>query len=279
MRKLLDEAHQSANHTIEQNLRVGLRNLRNAVMKFHEMTAPEIRSVKRDASVVLAPIAACEQHGRHLPTYTDTILCTAVAEGVESRLAQEVLLLPTLWLGASHHHLRYGGTLSADVDMHVAILTSLLEPLLVDGFQRVMILNGHGGNIDTLHVALRKLQNRYPNRHLTGASYWELAEKELAILAEGPRKSMGHACEFETSMVLALRPDLVRRDAIKDDPPSDDAGLRGLFTAEDMYQKTDHGCVGFPERASVPKGRACLDAAIARTCEVVFALLRKPLPR
>lgn len=248
-------------------------------MRFHEMTAPQIRQVPRDGVVVIAPVAACEQHSRHLPVFTDTILCTAVAEEVEAKMPKEVLLLPTMWLGASHHHLRLGGTLSADVDTHVTILCEVLEPLLADGFQRVMILNGHGGNIDTLHMALRKLQPHYPNRHLTGASYWELADKELAGLAEGPRKSMGHACEYETSMVLALRPELVRHDQIKDDPPQDDAALRGLFTAEDMYQKTDHGCVGFPERASAEKGRACLDAAIARTGAVVAALLRRPLPR
>jgi creatinine amidohydrolase len=248
-------------------------------VKFHELTAPQLQSVSREATVVMAPIAACEQHSRHLPTFTDTILCTAVAEGVEAKMPREVLLLPTLWLGASHHHLRYGGTLSADVDTHVTILCELLEPLLADGYQRVLILNGHGGNIDTLHVALRKLQPRYPNRHLTGASYWELADKEIAALADGPRKSMGHACEFETSMVLALRPELVRRNEIRDDPPNEDAGLRGLFTAEDMYQKTDHGCVGYPERASAEKGRALLTAAITRTCGVVAALLRRPLPR
>jgi creatinine amidohydrolase len=248
-------------------------------MKFHEMTAPLIRQVPRDAVVVIVPIAACEQHSRHLPVHTDTILCTAVAEGVEAKMPKEVLLLPTMWLGASHHHLRLGGTLSAAVDTHVTLLCELLEPLLVDGFHRVMILNGHGGNIDTLHMALRKLQPRYPHRHLTGASYWELADKELAALAEGPRKAMGHACEFETSMVLALRPELVRRDEIRDDPPHDDTALRGLFTAEDMHQKTDHGCVGFPERASAEKGSACLSAAIARTCDVVAALLSRPLPR
>jgi creatinine amidohydrolase len=248
-------------------------------MKFHEMTAPQIRRVPRDGVVVIAPVAACEQHSRHLPVFTDTILCTAVAEGVEAKMQKEVLLLPTLWLGASHHHLRYGGTLSADVDTHVTILCELLEPLLADGFQRVMILNGHGGNIDTLHMALRKLQPRYPNRHLTGASYWELADRELAALVEGPRKGMGHACEFETSMVLALRPELVQRGEIKDDPPQDDPALRGLFTAEDMYQKTDHGCVGFPERASAEKGRACIEAAVTRIAEVVTALLRRPLPR
>ncbi len=247
-------------------------------MKFHDMTAPELRRVPRDRSVVLAPLAACEQHSDHLPTYTDTILATAVAEGVEQRLPREVLLLPTLWFGASAHHLRFGGTLSAEVDTHIAMICDLLDPLLADGYERVLLLNGHGGNVDTLHVALRRLQPRYPKRILAGASYWELAEKELAGLADGPRKGMGHACEFETSMVLALRPELVRRDLIRDDPPRDDPALRGLFLADDMKQKTDHGAVGYPERASAERGRAFLNAAIGRTVEVVQALLRRPIP-
>src|SRR5262245_61680028 len=189
---------------------------------------PLLRQVSRSDTVVLAPIAACEQHSRHLPTYTDTILVTAIAEGVEQRLPRPVLLLPTLWFGASHHHLPLGGTLSADADTHVTILCELLTPLLEDGYRRLMLLNGHGGNIDTLHMALRRLQPRYRDRLLTGASYWEIAEKEMAPLADGPRKTMGHACEFETSMVLALRPDLVRREEIRDDPAADEPALRGL---------------------------------------------------
>lgn len=248
-------------------------------MKFQEMTAPELRKVARDACVVLAPIAACEQHSLHLPTGTDTFLATAVAEGVERVLPERLLLLPTLWLGASHHHLPFGGTLSADVDTHAAILRELLVPLLEDGFQRLLILNGHGGNIDTMHVALRKLQPRFRDRILAAASYWELADPELANLAEGPRKSMGHACEFETSMMLALRPDLVRRDLIQDDHLPDDPILRGLFIAEDMQQRTDHGAVGYPQRADAAKGQAFLQAAIGRAADVVQALLRRELPR
>jgi creatinine amidohydrolase len=247
-------------------------------MRFHDMTWPLLRQVPRDTTVVVAPIAACEQHSRHLPTYTDTILVTAVAEGVESRLSRQVLLLPTLWFGASHHHLRFGATLSADVDTHIDMLCELVTPLLEDGYQRLLILNGHGGNIDTMQVALRRLQPRYRDRLLTAASYWDLAAKELAALAEGPRKNMGHACEFETSMILALRPDLVRRDEIKDDPPSDTPALRGLYIAEDMWQRTDHGAVGYPERATAEKGRTFLKAAIDRTVEVVEALLARPLP-
>src|SRR4051794_19960190 len=166
-------------------------------MKFHEMTAPQLRQVPRDSVVVVAPIAACEQHSRHLPTFTDTILVTAVAEGVEQRLPQQVLLLPTLWLGASAHHLRFGATLSAEVDTHITLLCDLLRPLLDDGYQRLLVLNGHGGNIDTMQVALRRLHTPYPDRQVTAASYWDLAAPKLAALAEGPRKTMGHACEFE----------------------------------------------------------------------------------
>src|SRR5206468_1753413 len=110
----------------------------DASMKFQEMTAPEIGEVARETTVVLAPLAACEQHSSHLPTFTDTILVTAVAEGVEAKLPREVLLLPTLWLGASHHHLPFGGTLSAAVDAHVTILCELLTPLLEDGYQRLL---------------------------------------------------------------------------------------------------------------------------------------------
>jgi creatinine amidohydrolase len=247
-------------------------------MRFHELTWPQLRQVPRDRVVVVAPIAACEQHSLHLPTYTDTILVTAVAEGVEQRLPNQVVLLPTLWFGASHHHLRFGATLSAQVDTHVDMLCDLLTPLLEDGYQRLLILNGHGGNIDTMQVALRRLQTEWQQRQLSAASYWDLAEKELAALADGPRKRMGHACEFETSMVMALRPELVRREHIKDDPLPDEPALRGLYMAEDMKQRTDHGAVGHPEKASAEKGKKMIAAAVQRVAEVVEALLRRPLP-
>lgn len=247
-------------------------------MRFCELTWPVLRQVPREQVVVVAPLAACEQHGRHLPVFTDTYLVTAVAEGVERRLPDKVLLLPTFWLGASHHHLPFGATLSLEADFHAQVLAELLRPLLDDGYRRILALNGHGGNIDTMHVALRRLHPRYPHCLLTGASYWELAQEELAAVAEGPRKVMGHACEFETSMILALRPDLVRHEEIRDDGLPEDPRLRGLFTAEDMAQRTRRGVFGYPEKASADKGRRMLEAAIGRCVEVVEALLARPLP-
>src|SRR3979409_1766097 len=109
-------------------------------MKFQDLTWPLLRQVSREATVIVAPIAACEQHSRHLPTFTDTILVTAVAKGVESQIPDRVLLLPTLWLGASSNHLRFGGTLSAEVDTHITMLCDLVTPLVEDGYQRILIL-------------------------------------------------------------------------------------------------------------------------------------------
>ena len=177
-----------------------------------------------------------------------------------------------------HHHLRFGATLSASVDIHIDLLCDLLTPLLDDGWMRVLILNGHGGNIDTMQTALRGLQPRYRDRVLAAASYWELAAAELAALAEGPRKTMGHACEFETSMMLALRPDLVRRDRSATTRRATTRPCAACILAEDMKQRTDHGAVGYPERATAEKGRAFLAAAVDRTVEVVQALLKRPAP-
>jgi creatinine amidohydrolase len=242
------------------------------------MTAPEIRGVDRETTLIVAPIAACEQHGPHLPVITDTILATAVAEGVERALADRTLLLPTLWLGASDHHLPFGGTLTASLPAYEQVLVELLTPLLDDGFRRLLILNGHGGNIDPLRVALRRLDKAYPRAILTGAAYWDLADAEIAGLCEGPRKSVGHACEVETSLMLHLRPDLVRRDLIRDDPSTTPAVLAGLTWARDFGRSTDHGVIGHPESADAGRGGRMLEAIVGRVAEVAREVLDLPMP-
>ena len=241
-------------------------------MKLEEMTWPEALRVDRDRSVVLLPIAACEQHSHHLPTFTDTILCGNIAARVEASLPDQVLLLPTLWFGASEHHLPFGATVTVQAMTHVQLLAELLTPFLDDGFRRVMILNGHGGNKDTLRLALRTLQPKYQDRFLVGASYWEIAADELAALATEKRKDMGHACEFETSMVMHLRPDLVRKEKIQNDG-HEYPHLKGLFVADDMSQKTERGCVGFPEAATPELGRKFFEAAVSEVTKAVKAVL------
>ncbi|QVL30682.1 creatininase family protein [Telmatocola sphagniphila] len=248
-------------------------------MRFVDLTWPDIQEIPCDGVVVVIPIAACEQHSLHLPVFTDTILTTAIAEGLERALQAKVLLLPTQWLGASDHHLPFGGTLSAQVDRHIDLVGDLIRSVLKSQFTRIMILNGHGGNIDTMKVALQRLQPEFPDRLMTAATYWEVAEAEFAELGQGPRRKMGHACEYETSMIMALRPDLVRTDRIRnDDTRYRDEACRGVYVAEDMSQCTRQGAVGYPEFATAETGKALLEAAVKRLGEVVEALLRRPLP-
>lgn len=247
-------------------------------LRFAERTAPEIRAVDRGATLVVAPIAACEQHGPHLPVITDTVLATAVAEGVERALGDRVLLLPTLWLGASDHHLPFGGTLTASLPVYESMLVELLAPLLDDGFRRVLVLNGHGGNIDPMRGALRRLDRAYPRAILTGAAYWDIAEHEIAALCEGPLKAVGHACEVETSLMLHLRPDLVRRESIRDDPETTPGVLGGLTWARDFGRRTGHGVVGHPEAADGERGGRMLAAIVGRVASAARGVLDLPLP-
>ena len=247
-------------------------------MIFAELTAPEIRALDRESTLVIAPIAATEQHGPHLAVATDTILAGGVAGGVEKALGSRALVLPVLWLGASDHHLPRGGTLTAPLPVYEQLLVDLLTPLLRDGFRRVLILNGHGGNIDPLRVALRRLDVEFPRAILAGAAYWDLAAPEIAALCRAHRKEMGHACEIETSMMLHLRPDLVRLDKVVDDPDTTPHGLRGLSWPRDFVRQTDHGVVGYPESADAEQGRLMLEAAVGAVAAVARRLLDLPLP-
>jgi len=246
-------------------------------MRMLEQTAPEIRALDRDRTLVVAPIAAIEQHGRHLAVGTDTILVNAVAERLEAARPDNVLLLPPQWLGASEHHLPFGGTLTATLPTYEQMLVELLTPPLREGFRRVLLLNGHGGNIDSLHVALRRLDALFPDALLYGAAYWELATEAIAQICEGPRKSVGHAGEVETALMMHLKPELVRADQIADDP-SELGVPDGLFQAIDFGRRTQRGAVGYPSFANADKGRRLLEAIVEAVVSAADRVLETPLP-
>lgn len=241
-------------------------------MKLAHMTWPEMEKVDRKKTVLVAPYAACEQHGPHLPFYVDTFLCTAVADGVEAALPEQVLLLPTQWLGASAHHLPFFGTLTADLEQHVDLMVHPLSHYLDGGWKKLFILNGHGGNIDTYHLALRRLHELFPDAELMGASYWEVAHQELAAHLKGPRKSMGHACEAETALMLAVRPDLVRFDLAEDCDMSTSPGIGAAYVPTNMQGRTRRGVVGYPTLATQEQGRAMLAAIVERVTVAVKAM-------
>lgn len=247
-------------------------------MKLGEMTWPEMSRVDRESTVLVAPYAACEQHGPHLPFLVDTLLCTAVAEGVERALPERVLLLPTQWLGASAHHLPFFGTLTADLDQHVELMVHPLSHYLEAGWKKIFILNGHGGNIDTYRLALRRLHECYPEAELMGASYWEIAHAEIAANLKGPRKAVGHACEAETALMLAVRPDLVRMDLAADCHMTTGPGIGAAYVPTNMQGRTKTGVVGYPSLATADQGRAMLAAVVDRIGAAVRELADEGTP-
>ena len=247
-------------------------------MKFHELTWPELDRIDRKSTLVLAPVGACEQHGPHSPTFTDSLLVGAVAEAAEARLNDRVLLLPVMWLGASEHHLPFGATLTARVETHITLLSELFRPLLSDGYGRLLVLNGHGGNTDPISVALRRLQREFPTALLTTAGYWELAEREIAEVCESPQTEPLHAGEVETSMMLVVRPELVRDVELVDYHQPLPEKLRGLHVVQDVSQCTRDGHEGYPSYGSAEKGKKFLHVCIQRVVEVCQELLEMPPP-
>jgi creatinine amidohydrolase len=246
-------------------------------MKFQELNAPALRSIDRQDTLAIIPIAAVEQHGPHMPTGTDTILCTAVAEAVENRLTSRVLLTPTIWLGASAHHLRLGATLDTALDTYIATLCDVAHSLLEDGFKRIMFLNGHGGNIDPMKIAVRMLQPRYLDALLVAGNYWSPADAERVQILEGDQKYVGHACEFETSMMLHVRPELVDQSKMSDagEPIAD--VIDGLYVSRDMRQRTRDGHTGRPDLATAEKGKRLFEGILKQLVEAVEKLLSQPL--
>ena len=248
-------------------------------MNLADLTWPEIAARAPDTPVVL-PVAAVEQHGRHLPTATDSMLLGEVVRRVEARLHDRVLVAPLQWLGNSNHHLEYAGTLSASPRVYLDLLGGLLDNLLAHGFRRILLLNGHGGNITPGKQAIFECRQRNRARGdllLLFASYWDFARPERSR-DDLVQSSVGHACEWETSMMLALRPDLVkefRTLPAMDTGYSFEPAYRGWITQERRPAAADApGHLGDPRHASAEKGEhlfASYAAGVAEFLERVIA--------
>jgi creatinine amidohydrolase len=229
-------------------------------MHLQRMTWPEVGKIPRE-TLVLIPTGSLEQHGPHLPLFTDSLLVTYVAEAVEKQLAEKVLLTPTLWLGASGHHLKFPGTLSASFETYEGAVQNVVESLMPHGFHRFYVLNGHGGNTDANSIALRKLKEKNRNCTFGHSGYFAFADETIARTLTGPTKHIRHACEAEASMMLHAFPDLVRVEKLRDDGLKPDPAIRGLVHMFD--EVTEEGSLGFATEATAEKGRILLEAAIS----------------
>lgn len=226
-------------------------------MQLQEMTWDQVKSLPADTPTVF-PVAALEQHGRHMPLFTDSYLLGEVVQRVASRYDGRVLFAPLQWLGNSDHHLDFPGTLSAPPRVYLDILSGLLENFLAHGFKRLILLNGHGGNIVPIEQTVFEVRQRHRARNdllLLGATYWTLGARPHESPVGIEQDRMGHACEWETSMMLRLDPRLVK-DPSQVEPVafgnSFEPASRGWITRD----RTEPGHIGDPRTASAEKGEA-----------------------
>jgi creatinine amidohydrolase len=225
-------------------------------------------------------VGATEQHGPHLPVGTDflTVEHVARAAAVEAAALIPVLVAPTLPFGSSNHHLPFGGTMSLGTETYYRAIYDLAESLVIDGFRRLFILNGHGGNHELVQLVVRDLALKYPVRAAAG-SYWTVAWD--ALVGAGAHRLgrfPGHAGVFETSQVLALRPDLVRqplphREGVTE---GDTRGFRAYRAEAHGFWQNIDGFTDSPDRASADRGRAYLSTAVREVASALVEFYRAP---
>jgi len=245
------------------------------------LTWEEAEEAIRKAKLALVAVGSLEQHGPHLTLDTDLAVAQTLAERLHAELGDDAVLCPPIPYGLSEHHMSFPGTMTLRPDTLVAVFADLVESLATWGLRRVLVVNGHGGNIDALRLVSRNA--RRDQRSLVAAIMWAvLAAPEIAIRAHSPR--YGHACEIETSVAMDLIPDRVRHDRIGrpggrrssdelTDPP------RPLVDqAVWLEEWTDDGALGDPSLATPELGKELVEVFYERALAFALRFATQELP-
>ncbi len=237
-------------------------------MKWQELSSPRLDAVDRNTPVILN-IAAIEQHGPHLPLDTDALIGRHFTDRIDAELGDQVLILPQLPVCCSRHHMAFAGTLTVRHETFLAYITDLLGSVAAHGFRNIVIFNSHGGNLAIGQVVLESFGNDHPEVELFMLTWWKIAAEELTKIQETEFGGVGHACEFETSLVQMIAPELVEIDVAVDQLPVHDfhwAAADLLHAGRAAHHRNMHqlsagtGVSGCPSRASPGKGQAISDA-------------------
>lgn len=253
----------------------GDRELQKSVL-LRELTWQEIEPLAGPQTVVILPTAAVEQHGRHLPLEVDARIVEEVsrraAERVEPRVP--VLVAPVIWSGVSGYHMGFAGTMTLSMNTFIRVVEELGESLVHHGFRRILILNGHGGNHDPIKIAARNIADR-TGVAVAAASYWNMAADDLVDIQDVEVDAVpGHACGFETAMMLALRPEMVRQDAMR--AGTHDVSSNGAYFTKRLRREplvhlpqqagvvSPHGWAADPTKGTREKGEKYLEIVVQR---------------
>jgi len=238
-------------------------------MHMNRLSAFTIKALPKDTIVVI-PVSSTEQHGPHLPVGTDAMIGQGIVDALDKACGGRLLLTPMLAHGCSEHHMPLNGTITLSHETFKMAILETIDSMYRNGFRKFLLHNSHGGNVAVNGVVTQQVSKRWPDVELVNCSWFALAAAELKPLVEGSFPAVGHACEFETSVMLVLHPDLVDMKKAVDDGPvnakwpfkndlfSGGAASRSLpFTAETKY-----GVHGKATLATKAKGQKVIDITV-----------------
>jgi len=253
-------------------------------MRWEELTSGEIDKFDRATPVVLN-IAAIEQHGPHLPVNTDALIGGFFLEELGKSLGDAVLTLPQVKVCCSAHHMDFPGTLSVRHETLIAYVGDILDSVVAHGFRNIVIVNSHGGNRAVGQVILEKFGAAHRDCRIVFLTWWSMAAKELEAIRESGFGGVGHACEFETAILMHGVPDCVRTHLITGlnyvptyawaDSDMMTSGRASLYRSMREISGGS-GVVGDPSLASAEKGKAITDAVVGQLSEIVTSLRNAP---
>ena len=247
----------------------------SAIKLLNEMTREEVQAFAPYATLVL-PTAAIEQHGPHLPLTTDTLIAETLARraGLKASHDVSVCVAPVLAFGNSHHHLAYTA-LSLRTSTFQSVLTDLLDCIVLAGFRRIFILNAHGGNDECVKLAARDLVLKSEVAVAAG-SYWSIAHSAIAE-QWGCEPFPGHAGTFETALMMAIAPDLVRESLRPQDSNhpvaiSNANPIEGMVMVRHGEWERIDGYSDAPLTATCARGETLLEVITSEVARAIVAV-------
>jgi creatinine amidohydrolase len=246
---------------------------------YAELAWPAIKRAVAEGRVILLPVGTTEQHGPHLPLGVDVLSASAVCEEAARRVPEHVLVMPPVWYAFNEHHMDFPGTIAVSAQHFIDYVTDIGLSLARHGFRKIVLVNGHGSNVPFLDIAARNVINQ-SEAVCALAPWWSLVPAEVwQSVREAPFPGgMSHACEGETSLMLAIRPDLVDMSkAVKDInlQPSEfiwnDLIRKAPVTFQDRWSRISRtGIIGDPTLATKEKGERLLEAAVSTLARFVM---------
>lgn len=239
----------------------------------------EFEGLLRQEPVVVVPVGSIEQHGPHCPVDVDLHAPLAIALEA-SRRADDVpiVVAQEIPFGFTHYNQGFPGTITLGLETFIAVVSDVVLGIHRNGFERIVLLNGHGGNHHPLKAIAVKLAEQ--GAFSLAFSHWDLVGDLIRTESERD-SSIGHAGEWETSIHLHLRPHLVdrSRQVAETWVPSVDPAFASFATFPERQRETPQGVMGDPTVASAEKGRRYVDAAAARLVELCRAYRRQEVRR